>query len=53
MKELTVDEASSGNVILYKVRVNNIQVDALYDNGMHPSVSWQNVSMINYKIDLT
>ena len=28
-----IDEASSGNVILYKVRINNKQVNALYDTG--------------------
>ena len=33
IKEVTVDEASSGNVILYKVRINNLQVNALYDTG--------------------
>ena len=34
IKEVTVDKASSGNVILYKVRVNNLQVDALYDTDV-------------------
>ena len=38
IKEVTADEASLGNVILYKVRVNNIQVDALYDTGVSISV---------------
>ena len=38
IKEVTVDKASSGNIILYKVRVNNVQVDALYDTGASISV---------------
>ena len=38
IKEVTVDEASSGNVILYKVKFNNVQVDALYDTGESNSV---------------
>ena len=33
-----VDEASSGNVILYKVRINNLQVNALYDTGVSITV---------------
>ena len=33
-----IDEASSGNVILYKVRINNKQVNALYDTGASISV---------------
>ena len=38
IKEVKIDEASSGNVILYKVRINNIQVNALYDTGVSISV---------------
>ena len=38
IKEVTIDGASSGNVILYKVRVSNIQVNALYDTGASISV---------------
>ena len=38
IKEVTIDEASSGNVILYKVRINNKQVNALYDTGASISV---------------
>ena len=37
-KEVPVDEASSGNVILYKGRVNNTWVDSLYDTGASISV---------------
>ena len=33
-----IDEAGPGNVILYKVRINNKQVNALYDNGAPISV---------------
>ena len=33
IKEVTTDKVSSDNVILYKVRVNNIKVEALYDRG--------------------
>ena len=33
-----IDEASSGNVILCKVRINNKQVNALYDAGVSISV---------------
>ena len=38
IKEVTIDEASSGNVVLYKVRVNNLHVEALYDTGVSISV---------------
>ena len=38
VKEVMIDEASSGNVILYKVRINNQQVNALYDIGASISV---------------
>ena len=38
IKELTIDEASSGNVILYKIIINNQQVIALYDTGVSFSV---------------
>ena len=33
MKEVMIDEASTGNVILYQVRINNKQVNVLYDTG--------------------
>ena len=33
-----IDETSSGNVILYKVRIKNTQVNALYDTGVSISV---------------
>ena len=33
-----IDEASSGNVTLYKVRINSKQVNALYDTGASISV---------------
>ena len=33
-----IDEASSANVILYKVRINNKQLNALYDAGASISV---------------
>ena len=33
IKEVTVDDISSANVILYKVRVNNVKIDALCDTG--------------------
>ena len=38
IKEVMIDEASSGNVILYKVRINNKQVNTLYDTGTSISV---------------
>ena len=38
IKEVMIDKASSGNVILYKVRINNIQVNTLYDSGVCFSV---------------
>ena len=38
IKEVRIDEASSDNVILYKVRINNTQVNALYDTGASISV---------------
>ena len=31
--QVTIDDVSSDNIILYKVRVNNREVDALYDTG--------------------
>ena len=31
--QVTIDDISSDNVILYKVRVNILEVDALYDTG--------------------
>ena len=37
-KEVMIDKASSGNVILYKVRINNKQVNAHYDTGASISV---------------
>ena len=33
-----IDQASSCNVLLYKVRINNTQVNALYDTGAFISV---------------
>ena len=33
-----IDEASSGNFILYKVKINSKQVTALYDTGVSISV---------------
>ena len=46
-----IDEASSGNVILYEVRINNIQVNALYDTGASISVMAKHF-MISCKISL-
>ena len=36
--DVTIDEVNSDNVILYKVRVNNTKIEALYDTGAHISV---------------
>ena len=36
--QVTINEVSLKNVILYKVRVNNLKVDALYDTGVSISV---------------
>ena len=33
MQNITIDEVCSENAILYKVKVNNIEVEALYDMG--------------------
>ena len=49
IKKVTADESSSGNVILYKVRIKIYSL-ILYMTLVHPSVSWQNVFMINYKM---
>ena len=38
IKEVMIDEASSVNVILYKVRINNKQVNALYETGASISI---------------
>ena len=38
IKDVTVDKASSDNAILYKVRVNNTKIEALYDMGASISV---------------
>ena len=38
IKEVTIDEVSSANVFLYKVRVNNIKIGALYDTGASVSM---------------
>ena len=38
IKEIAIDEVSSANVILYKVRVNNVTIHALYDTGTSISV---------------
>ena len=34
IKQVTINEVGLGNVIIYKVRVNNIEIDALYDTGV-------------------
>ena len=36
--EVTIDEVNLENVILYKVKVNNVEVEALYDTGVSISV---------------
>ena len=36
--QVTIDEVSSDSLILYKVRVNTLEVDALYDNDASISV---------------
>ena len=41
IKEVTIDEVSSANGILYKVRINNIEIEALYDTGVSISVMSQ------------
>ena len=33
IKDVTLDEVNSDNAIIYKVRVHNIKIDALYDTG--------------------
>ena len=38
IKEVTIDEVSLVNVILYKVRVNNVKIEALYDTTASISV---------------
>ena len=38
IKKVTIDKVSSANAILYKARVNNIKVGALYDTGAPISV---------------
>ena len=38
IQEVTIDEVNLENVILYKVKVNNIEVEALYDTGTSISV---------------
>ena len=52
VKEVTIDEASSGNVNLYKVGINDKQVNICYDTGA-PLVSWQNVFTVSFKISLS
>ena len=36
--EVTIDEVNLENVILYKVKVNNVEVEALYDTGTSISI---------------
>ena len=38
IKQVTIDEVSLDNIITYKVKVNKIEVDALYDTGASISV---------------
>ena len=38
IQEVTIDEINLANVILYRVKVNNLEVEALYDTGMSISV---------------
>ena len=38
IKEVTADKVSSDNTILYKGKVNNTAVEALYDTGASLSV---------------
>ena len=45
-----LDEASSGNLILYKVRINNLQVNTLHDTGASICVMAKHF-MIGYKIN--
>ena len=42
IKEVAIDEVSAANVILYKVRVNNVKVEALYD-------TWTSISMMSHE----
>ena len=38
IQEVTIDEVNLENVILYKVKLNNLKVEALYDTGTSISV---------------
>ena len=38
IKEVTVDKVSLDSAILYKVRVNNAKIEALYDTGVSINV---------------
>ena len=38
LQNVTIDEASSENAILYKVKVNCVEVETLYDTGASMSV---------------
>ena len=39
--DITIDEVNSDNTILYKVIVNNTEIEALYDTGVSISVMSQ------------
>ena len=41
IKDITIDEVYSDNAILYKVKVNNTKIEALYDTGASISVMSQ------------
>ena len=38
IQEVTIDEINLANIILYKVKVNNLEVESLYDTGTSISV---------------
>ena len=41
IKEVTIDEVNLDNAILYKVKINNTKIEALYDTGESMIVMWQ------------